>query len=60
MAKIHEEARRIVAKGKCPDCGAGFKRNLALAGWVQCEQVGADGFRKDSDKPSCNFQTFTE
>jgi len=55
-----QEARRIVAAGKCPTCGAGLRRNSALSGWWQCEQYGAEGFRKDGSKPSCNFQCFTE
>lgn len=50
----------IVATGTCPQCGAGIHRNLALTGWWQCDQFGADGFRKDSSKPSCSWQTFTE
>lgn len=50
----------IVQTGKCPQCGAPLRRNLALAGWWQCSQYGADGFRKDNSKPSCSFQTFTE
>ena len=54
------EARTVVASGKCPTCGAGLRRNLSIAGWWQCEQYGAEGFRKDSSKPSCNFQCFTE
>ena len=55
-----EKARAIVATGKCPTCGAALRRNLALAGWWQCSQYGAEGFRADSSKPACNFQTFTE
>jgi len=54
------EARGVVATGKCPTCGAGLRRNLALSGWWQCEQYGAEGFRKDASKPSCLFQCFTE
>lgn len=57
--KLYDEAAAIVATGKCPDCGSGLRRNLALTGWWTCEQRGADGFRKDSTKPSCEFQTFT-
>ena len=56
--KRRQANREIVAKGVCPDCGRGLKRNLALTGWWQCEQFGAVGFRKDSESPSCNFQTF--
>lgn len=56
----HAEARAVVMTGQCPYCGAGIRRNLALPGWHQCEQYGASGFRKDSNKPACGFQTFTE
>ena len=54
------EAAVIVQTGKCPQCGAKLRRNLALAGWWQCEQYGAEQFRTDPNKPSCSFQTFTE
>jgi len=62
-AKAKREARiqadtLIVRSGKCPQCGAGIRRNLALTGWYQCDQFGAEGFRKDSSKPSCSWQTF--
>jgi len=68
-AKMAEKAKRearlaeavaVVRSGKCPQCGCGLRRNLALAGWYQCEQYGAEGFRKDSSRPACSFQTFTE
>jgi len=49
----------IVATGNCPVCGAAIRRNLSLAGWWQCSQYGADGFRADSSKPACHWQTFT-
>ena len=58
--KANAEARAIVKIGKCPKCGAALKRNYSLPGWYQCEQAGAEGFRKDPSKPSCSFQTFTE
>jgi len=54
------EARKIVASGVCPQCGSGLRHNNSMAGWFQCEQFGAEGFRKDDSKPSCSFQTFTE
>lgn len=54
------EAKRIVNTGVCPQCGAKLRRNLSLTGWWQCEQLGAIGFRKDPEKESCSFQTFTE
>jgi hypothetical protein len=56
----YAEARRIVSGGTCPQCGCGLRRNLAITGWWQCSQYGAEGFRKDSSRPSCSFQTFTE
>lgn len=54
------EALAIVKTGKCPRCGRPLKRNLSLAGWWQCSQLGAIGFRADASQPSCDFQTFTE
>lgn len=60
IAEAIAEVQRIVATGHCPRCGSGLRRNLALAGWWQCEQFGADGFRKDSSKPACHWQGFTE
>lgn len=56
----HAAARLVVSTGKCPQCGASLRRNLALTGWWQCSQYGADGFRADSGKPSCSWQGFTE
>lgn len=53
------EAVAIVRTGKCPQCGRPLRRNLALTGWYQCSQYGAEGFRADSSSPSCSFQTFT-
>jgi hypothetical protein len=53
-------AREVVRAGKCPQCGAGLRRNLSITGWWQCEQYGASGFRKSSVLPPCSFQTFTE
>jgi hypothetical protein len=60
IAVAHAEAKAIVATGQCPTCGDALKRNLSLAGWWQCAQLGAVGFRKDPSRPSCNFQCFTE
>ena len=59
MDAIRAESERIVATGKCPDCGAPLRYNNAITGWWQCSQLGADGFRADSTKPSCGFQCFT-
>ncbi len=56
----HAETRAIVATGICPTCGGGLKRNLSMRGWWQCEQLSAEGFRKDASKPSCSWQGFTE
>jgi uncharacterized protein (DUF983 family) len=60
MAASYEAARKVVATGCCPQCGAGLTRNLSLTGWWQCEQYGAVGFRKHTDLPSCSFQCFTK
>lgn len=53
------EAKRFVATGKCPLCGSKLRRNLSLAGWYQCEQLGAEGFRARPTEPPCSFQCFT-
>ena len=60
LEAVHAEARRVVQSGKCPQCGSPLRRNLALTGWWQCSQYGAEGFRADSSKPSCSWQGFTE
>jgi len=60
MAAIFSETTRILQGGACPRCGSGFRRNLALTGWWQCEQYGAPGFRADDAKPSCAWQGFTQ
>ena len=54
------ETRAIVATGKCPQCGSKLRRNSSLAGWYQCEQYGAPGFRARSNEAPCNWQGFTE
>lgn len=54
----HAEARRIVATGKCPQCGSPLRRNSSLSGWWQCSGYGAPGFRQTEHE--CSFQTFTE
>ena len=56
---VHAETQRVVASGQCPRCGRGLRRNLALAGWWQCEQYGAEGFRKDPAAAPCGWQGFT-
>ena len=53
------EARIIVERGVCPDCGSRLHRNLALAGWWQCGRYGSPGFQREAG-PACSFQTFTE
>ena len=52
-------AQSALALNRCPDCGRAVKRNLALTGWVQCSQYGAEGFRADSTQPACSWQGFT-
>ena len=60
IAAQRAETRRVVLSGKCPLCGSGLRRNLSLTGWWQCDQLGAPGFRKRADLPSCDWQGFTE
>jgi len=56
------EAGRVVASGKCPQCGTALRRNLALAGWWQCGAFGRPDFRTPEHRalPDCSFQCFTE
>ena len=58
--KRYAEVQAIYDSGKCPYCGSGLRHNLSIAGWIQCEQFGADGFRKDDSKPSCSWQGFVK
>lgn len=60
IEKAQAAARAIVATGVCPECGKPLRRNWSLAGWWQCEQLGAIGFRKNAELPPCSFQCFTE
>lgn len=52
------ESQRVWTLGVCPKCGAKLKRNLALTGWIQCEQYGADTHRANPSKPACSYQAF--
>ncbi len=56
------EARRIVATGKCPKCGTALKANTSITGWWQCEASINPEFRKPENrtKPPCSFQCFTQ
>ncbi|KKN81354.1 hypothetical protein LCGC14_0319670 [marine sediment metagenome] len=60
IEQAQKETRAIVTTGICPECGSGLQQNLALTGWWQCDQYGADGFRKDDSKPACGWQGFTK
>lgn len=60
MEAARAQVRAVVAGGVCPQCGCGLRRNLSMSGWWQCQQFGAEQFRKDATKPSCNWQGFTE
>lgn len=60
IKRAQEETRGVVKSGVCPLCGAGLRRNSSMTGWWQCEQFGTEIFRKDSTKPSCSWQGFTE
>ena len=60
MNAARAETQRIVATGKCPTCGSALKRNSSIAGWWQCEQLGAETHRKRPTDPACSWQGFTE
>jgi len=55
----HAETHAALESNSCPTCGSGARRNIALSGWVQCEQFGADGRRARNDAPACSWQGFT-
>lgn len=59
IAAQQAETRAVVASGVCPKCGCGLRSNLSLSGWIQCEQLGAIGFRKDASRPACSWEGFT-
>lgn len=59
MAAARAEAQAAVTANKCPCCGAGVHRNLALTGWVQCDRFGSEGFRVDTTGAQCLWQGFT-
>lgn len=60
IAARHAEASEALASNTCPGCGQGVHVNLALAGWVQCDGFGADGFRKNDATPCAGaWQGFT-
>ena len=58
--RIHAEALAIVATRTCPQCGAGIHRNSSMAGWWQCDRLGAESFRRDKTGVPCSWQVFTE
>jgi hypothetical protein len=58
IAAAQAETLRVWNTGVCPRCGAGLRINRSMAGWVQCDQYGAVGFRADDSKPSCSYQGF--
>lgn len=60
IAQSKAIAQKALQENKCPECMEGVRRNLALTGWVQCEQYGAEQFRKNPSQPACNWQGFTQ
>jgi len=61
LTEGEKEILHIVRElGKCPECGESLRRNTSMRGWWQCAQLGAVGFRKDPNKPSCSWQAFTD
>ncbi len=59
-AQIHAEVAFAVLGNRCPDCGRGVHRNLALTGWWQCDAYGAPDRRRDPNGPGCSWQGFTQ
>lgn len=59
IAEAQAAARAALSTNTCPTCGGPVKPNFAIAGWVQCVQFGAVGFRADSSRPACSWQGFT-
>lgn len=57
---VQAEVRRVVATGRCPQCGSEVRRNNSMTGWWQCEQFGAPQFRARPDDSPCSWQGFTE
>jgi ribosomal protein L37AE/L43A len=62
IAEAQANTRETVRSGKCPLCGQGIHRNLALTGWWQCNAAGESYMRpaKYRDLPKCTWQGFTE
>jgi len=60
IAKAKAETLAVVATGKCPICGSKLRRNSSIAGWWQCEQLGAVTHRARPNDPPCSWQGFTE
>lgn len=60
MAALRAEADKVIATGKCPCCGTGLVRNLAITGWWQCGGYASEGFRHKGfeNAPKCSFQVF--
>lgn len=59
IAKAQADTLAVVETGRCPVCGSGLKRNLAIKGWWQCEQYGDGHFRARPAEPGCSWQGFT-
>ncbi len=57
--RMAAERAKVIAAVKantCPVCGRPLRRNSSIAGWWQCSQFGAVGFRADSNAPACDWQ----
>lgn len=60
MAQLRAEADRVIATGKCPQCGTALVRNVAQSGWYQCGAYADERMRTPQFRglPSCSFQVF--
>jgi ssDNA-binding Zn-finger/Zn-ribbon topoisomerase 1 len=55
-----EEAKTVIATGKCPRCQTALVLNSTIRGWYQCGAYPDDKYRKPEFKglPQCGFQVF--
>ena len=59
IAQAQAETQAVVNTGVCPHCGSALRRNMSIAGWWQCEQLGAETHRKRPQDAAGNWQGFT-
>ena len=62
IADAKAATQAAVASGICPECGNSIYRNMAMAGWYQCDGYPARSHRRPGhmSDPKCDWQGFTE